>query len=102
MPNTKDIGLIEWRKLAMKLEKGEDRRQGYKSQSFGYIIFISKLYIIDNGANWWCHKYHQWATRSSHARNDICTAKREDLTENTGVMSAEYSPKVKSELFSQL
>ena len=48
MPNTKDIGLIEWRKLAMKLEKGEDRRQGYKSQSLGYIIFINKLYIIDN------------------------------------------------------
>ena len=32
----------------------------------------------------------------------IYATKRKDLTENTGVMSAEYPPKIKLELFSQL
>ena len=32
----------------------------------------------------------------------ICATKRKDLTESIGVMPAEYPPKIKLELFSQL
>ena len=35
-------------------------------------------------------------------RNDTCIAKRDDLTESASVVPAEYPPKVKLELFSQL
>ena len=34
--------------------------------------------------------------------NNTCITKREDLTENTGVVLAKYPPKVKLKLFSQL
>ena len=51
---------------------------------------------------WWCRKNHQWATKSSHARNNTCIIKREDLTESTGVVSAKYPPKIKLELFTTL
>ena len=46
---------------------------------------------------WWCRKNHQWATQSSHARNNTCTIKREDLAKSTDVMLAKYPPKVKLE-----
>ena len=50
----------------------------------------------------WCRKNHQWATQSSHTRNNTCTIKREDLTESTSVVLAKYPPKVKLELFKTL
>jgi len=28
---------------------------------------------------WWCRKYHQWATRSSHTCNNTYKENREDL-----------------------
>ena len=41
----------------------------------------------------------QWATRQTRDHNDTCaTQKREDLTECTDVVPAEYPPKVKLEL----
>ena len=39
---------------------------------------------------------------ASRARNNTYTTKREDLTENTGVVSAKYPPKVKLELLTTL
>ena len=45
-------------------------------------------------------KSHHWVTQSSHTRNDICTEKKGDLTESTGVVPAKYLSKVKLELFS--
>ena len=39
---------------------------------------------------------------SNFIMNDDVVNKKEDLTESTGVMPAEYPPKVKLELFSQL
>ena len=45
----------------------------------------------------------QWATRQTRDHNDTCTTqKREDLTESTGVVPAEYPPKVKLELLTTL
>ena len=45
-------------------------------------------------------------TNESHAphsiANDTCTTKRNDLAESTGVVPAEYPPKVKLELVSLL
>ena len=35
---------------------------------------------------------------ASHARNNTCKTKREDLTESTGMVLAKYPPKVKLEL----
>ena len=54
---------------------------------------ISYTRIYDDAVN---------ITSELHVRNDICTEKREDLTKSTGVVLAEYPPKVKLELFSQL
>ena len=45
----------------------------------------------------------QWATRQTRDHNDTCTTqKREDLTESTRVVPAEYPPKVKLELLTTL
>ena len=45
----------------------------------------------------------QWATWQTHDHNNTYTTqKREDLTESTGVMPAEYPPKVKLELLTTL
>ena len=38
----------------------------------------------------------------SHARNNTCKTKREDLTESTGMVLAKYPPKVKLELLTTL
>ena len=65
---------------------------------FRQILYIHKNNIIF----WWSRKYHQWATRYVHIRNNTCIIKKEDLAESTGVVPAKYPPKVKLELFSQL
>ena len=44
----------------------------------------------------------QWATRSTRARNDTCTAQKGNLTKSTGVVSAKYPPKVKLEFLTTL
>ena len=41
---------------------------------------------------------HDFIARKSHLHNK----KKKDLTKNTGMVLAEYTPKVKLELFSQL
>jgi len=79
----------------------------FQSSYVLYIVIVvakqaRKLLEFQPFAYWWCCKYHQWVTRSLHACNDICKEKREDLTESNGVVPAEYPPKVKLELFSQL
>ena len=66
--------------------------------STSQILVVTFIKIPCSNINWWYRKYHQWATWSSHARNDVCTAKREDLNESTGVVPAKYPPKVKLEL----
>ena len=52
--------------------------------------------------SWLCRKYHQWATRSYCSKESLAQQKEKDLTESTSVVSAEYPPKVKSELFTTL
>ena len=43
-------------------------------------------------------KNYQWVAQSSHARNNTCITKREDLTESIGVVSAKCLSKVKLDL----
>ena len=57
-------------------------------------LWLLELMMLEN---------QQWATRQTRDRNDICTTqKRKDLTESTGVVSAEYPSKVKLELLTAL
>ena len=51
---------------------------------------------------WWCPKNHQWATWFSHAWNNTCTIKKEDLAKSTDVVPVKYPPKVKLELLTTL
>ena len=46
--------------------------------------------------------FPQMALTNDAINITTCTAKRENLIESTGVVPAEYPPKVKLELFSQL
>ena len=93
-------GLSPWMLLVVVVIKRVRIMQLLVWEAF-VMAYKSHAFPAD-GANWWCCKYHQWATRSSHARNDTYTTKREDLTESTGVVPVEYSSKVMLELFSQL
>ena len=65
--------------------------------NFIYIYIYINLFICDDAIKI-TNELHDPITRKSHLHNK----KKKDLTESIDVVPAEYPPKVKLELFSQL
>ena len=64
-----------------------------KMQWYKYINIYIYIYIYDEAVN---------ITSEPHTQNGTCTISKENLAESNGVVPAEYPPKVKLKLFSQL
>ena len=94
-------GSSSWTLLVVAIDR-VSTMQLFVREAFAMNYKSTTKPIPTNGANWWCRKSHQWATRFLHTQNSTYTIKREDLTKSTSVVPAKYPPKVKLELLTTL
>ena len=92
MPKVVSIWLVRWNILI-----SVDTEVYYFMFTANYIYIYINLFICDDAVKI-TNELHDPIARKSHLHNK----KKKDLTESTDVVPAEYPPKVKSELFSQL